>query len=134
MTALNLEVLPGTFAVTKLAPGSPTPDWATRGPFTSVTRTTEELSIVGPEENVPPEAKCERGWRCLRVAGPLDFSMVGILASLLDPLAAAGVAVFVISTFDTDYILVKAHEFEKCARALEAVGHQVHQDNDCVNG
>ena len=125
MPTLNLEVLPGSFGVTTLAPGLPTPAWATRGAFTSVTRTTEELSIVGPEEYVPPEAECERGWRCLRVVGPLDFSMVGILAALLVPLARSGVAVFVVSTFATDYLLVKADQLEPGVRALEGTGHRV---------
>ena len=125
MPNLNLEILPGSFGVTRLAPVLPTPDWATRGTFTSVTRTTEELSIVGPEENVPPEAECERDWRCLRVVGPLDFSMVGILAALLVPLARTGIAVFVVSTFATDYLLVKADQLEPGVRALELAGHRV---------
>jgi hypothetical protein len=128
MAALNLEVVPGTFAVTKLAPGSPTPDWATRGVFTSVTRTTEELSIVCPEENVPADVKSERGWNCLRVAGQLDFSMVGVIASLVRPLAKAGIAVFVISTFATDYLMLKVEGFERAVQALARLGHRVRSE------
>ena len=125
MAALNLEVVPGAFAVTKLAAGVPTPEWATRGIFTSVTRTREELSIVCPEENVPEEVSSERGWKCVRAAGQLDFSIVGVLASLVQPLANAGIAVFVISTFDTDYLLVKAADFERSGQVLSAAGHRV---------
>jgi hypothetical protein len=125
MAALNLEVVPGAFAVTKLAAGAPIPEWATRGIFTSVTRTSEELSIVCPEEYVPEEVSSERGWKCVRVAGQLDFAIVGVLASLVQPLANAGIAVFVISTFDTDYLLVKAVDFEGSVQVLSAAGHRV---------
>ena len=122
---LTIQVLPGLFAVTKLAAAAPAPGWASDGPFSSVTRTSDELSIVCPEEKVPPDVTSERGFRCLRVAGPLEFSMVGILASLLEPLAEAGVAVFVVSTFDTDFLLVKARDFEPAAFALERAGHAI---------
>jgi hypothetical protein len=125
MAALNLEVVPGTFAVTKLAPGSSAPDWARRGAFTSVTQTTAELSIVCPEEDVPAGLRSERGWKCVRVAGQLDFSTLGVLASLVNPLAQAGIAVFVISTFDTDYLFVNAENFEQTVQALLAAGHHV---------
>ncbi len=125
MTSLNLEVVPGTFAVTKLPASSPAPDWSTTGHFSSVTRTTEELSIVCLDENVPAEVTSERGWRCLRVAGPLDFSKIGVIASLAGPLAQARISVFVISTFDTDYLLVKAERFEDTVRALGQLGHRV---------
>ena len=125
MTSLNLEVVPGTFAVTKLAASSPAPDWSTAGHFTSLTRTSEELSIVCLEENVPAEARSERGWSCLSVAGTLDFSMVGVIASLAGPLAEAGIPVLVISTFDTDYLLVKAAQFESAVLVLGQLGHRV---------
>jgi len=125
MAPLNLQVVPGRFAVTKLATSSSIPDWATKGLFTSITRTTEELSIVCPEESVPLDVPSERGFRCLRVAGPLHFSMVGILASLLNPLTEAGVAVFVVSTFDTDILLVRDGEFERSVQALERRGNRV---------
>ncbi len=125
MTSLDLEAVPGTFAVTKLPASSPAPDWSTTGHFTSVTRSAEELSIVCLEPNVPAEATSERGWRCMRVAGPLDFSKIGVIASLAGPLAEAGIAVFVISTFETDYLLVKAERFEDTVRALGQLGHRV---------
>jgi hypothetical protein len=126
---LNLQTLRDTFAVARLALAEPVPEWARMGSFSSLTRTEGELSIVCPEANVPVNVTCERGLKCLRVAGPVDFSMVGILASLLDPLAAAGVAVFVISTFDTDYLFVKARDFEHCMQALGAAGHHLTLDD-----
>ena len=124
MAGLILEVVPGAFAVTKLQASAPVPEWATRGAFTSVTRTSEELSIVCPEENVPPEAKSERGWKCLRIVGQFDFAMVGVLASVVGPLAQAGIPVFVISTFDTDYVLMKAEDLSLGVRGARGGGAQ----------
>jgi len=125
MAALNLEVVPGTFAVTKLAAGLPTPDWATSGLFTSVTRTSEELSIVGPEENVPVGVESDRGWTCMRIAGKIDLSIVRVLSSLVSPLALADIAVFAISTFDTDYLFVKAEKLARAVHVLMVAGHRV---------
>jgi hypothetical protein len=122
---LRLVPLEGTFAVCRLAPDAPVPAWAVGGPFVSVTRTGEELSVVCRREAVPDGVRCERGWRSLRVAGQLDFSLVGGLSSLLGPLADAGVSVFVVSTFDTDYLLVKASDFERAVDVLRRAGHAV---------
>src|SRR4051794_40607849 len=100
MAASTLISLDGLFAVCRLAAGSPLPAWAggPAGSFVSITRTTDELSIVCRQELVPEGIRCERGWRVLRFAGTLDFTLVGVLASLLVPLADADVAVFVVST------------------------------------
>lgn len=126
---LNLVVVNGTFAICRLSGDAPIPSWAAGGPFSSITRTTDELSIVCLQDAVPDDIPCERGWRCLRIAGTLPFSAVGVLASLLTPLltpvAEAGVSAFAISTFDTDYLLVKADDFEKAVTALQHVGHSV---------
>src|SRR5262245_55974633 len=110
---LTVDPLDGTFAVCHLARDAPLPAWLADGPFVSLTRTADELSLVCRQEAVPEGVRCERGWRCLRVAGTLDFSFVGVLASLLGPLADAGVSVFVVSTFDTDYLLVKQADFQR---------------------
>jgi len=91
----------------------------------SLTRTAGELSLVYCEEAVPDGVRCEQGWRCLRVAGTLDFSLVGVLASLLGPLADAGLSVFVVSTFDTDYLLVKQTDFQRTVDVLRRAGHAV---------
>jgi hypothetical protein len=122
---LALVALPGAFAVCRLAPDAPVPGWAATAPFLSVTRTADELSVVCPEGAVPDGVRCERGWQCLRVAGTLDFALVGVLAALLEPLAAAGISVFALSTFDTDYLLVRQGELGRAVEALRAAGHTV---------
>ena len=119
-----LFVLGGTFAVCRLGGAAPVPAWAA-GDFLSVTRTAEELSVVCPEAAVPEGVLCERGWRCLRVAGTVPFSAVGVLASLASPLAAAGVSLFAVSTFDTDYLLVKGDHLERAVAALRGAGHVI---------
>ena len=129
MAALKLIALPDLFAVCKLSASAAPPAWAAAGAFSSLTRSPTELSIVCREQDVPLDVNAERGWRCLRVAGPLEFSLVGILASLLDPLAQAGIAVFVVSTFDTDYLLFKADSFDRAALALGAAGHEVAEES-----
>ena len=120
---LTLLVLPGSFAICRLAPSVPVPAWAESGDFFSVTRSADELSIVCQEEGVPEGTQCDKGWRCLRVAGTFEFSVVGILASLVAPLAEAGISVFTISTFDTDYLLVK--DLELATGVLESAGHEI---------
>ena len=122
---LPLRVLAGAFAVCRLSPGAPPPAWPPAGPFVSITRTADEISVVCPETAAPEGARCERGWRCLRVDGKLDLALVGVLASLLAPLAAAGVSVFAVATFDTDYLLVREADLGRAAEALRAAGHSV---------
>lgn len=122
---LELLHVPGSFAVCKLPTGSPIPTWATTGDIFSVTRTADELSVVCRQDAVPEGVVCERGWRCLRVAGAMPFTLVGVLASLTTPVARAGVGVFAFSTFDTDYLLVKDADFPKAVAALRAAGHVV---------
>lgn len=121
----TLDVLPGEFAVCRLAADAPVPAWATGGPFVSVTRTADELSVVCPAAGVPTGARHEPGWRCLRLAGPIPFTEVGVLAALLAPLATAGVGVFAVSTFDTDYILVKAADLGRATDALRGADYAV---------
>jgi hypothetical protein len=120
---LVLEVFDGTFAICRLAPGE-SPTWPT-GQFVSITRTADELSIVCEQEAMPMEVKSDRGWRCVRVVGKLDLALVGVLASLLVPLAQANVGVFVVSTFDTDCLLVKEVELQKAMEAWRAVGFEI---------
>jgi uncharacterized protein len=120
-----LTVLDETFAVCRLPSGAPPPDGIDGGPFVSVTRTGDELSIVCPESAAPEGAVVEHGWRCLRVAGPLDLGETGILASLLLPLDRAEIAVFALSTYDTDYLLVRGRNLEAAERALREEGHRV---------
>jgi hypothetical protein len=122
---LALVVLEDVFAVCRLGGDEPIPPWALAGGLVSITRTAEELSIVCPQAVVPAEVRAERGWRCLRVAGTLAFSLVGVLAALTAPLAEAGVSVFAVCTFDTDYLLVKENDLGRAAEALRRHGHRV---------
>ena len=123
--ALTLELLTGSYAVVRLDAGEPLPAWASGGPFVSVTRTDAELSVVCPQAAVPAAARAERGWRCLRVRGPLGFGMTGILASLAGPLASSGVSIFVVSTYDTDYLMVQERDLDRGVDALARAGHTV---------
>src|SRR5260370_16512143 len=121
---LPLVLLPGRYAVCRLAPDAATPSGAD-GRLLSITRTPEELSIVCDENAVPTGARREPGWRCLRVAGTLEFSLVAVIASLVVPLADADVALFVFSTFDTDYFLVRALDLASAVTALRPPRHQL---------
>jgi hypothetical protein len=123
---LKLRITRGGYAVCRLDPGEKVPVWAARGPgFSSVTRTTEELSIVCAEELPPKGTKCERGWRLLRIEGPLGFELTGVLLSVARPLSDAGVNIFALSTYDTDYFLVKAKDVDQAIQALTSAGHTV---------
>lgn len=124
MRALHLTVLPEEFSVWRLAADAPLPP-VDSGSFLSMTRTNDELSIVSSSNNVPPGAKTETGWRCLRVEGPLAFEMTGVLAGLSVPLARAKVPIFVVSTYDTDYLMVKAADLNRACNTLRNEGHTV---------
>ncbi|MBI4912527.1 MAG: ACT domain-containing protein [Acidobacteria bacterium] len=124
---LALELLPGAFSVCRLEPDLPFPPWALApGPLCSVTRTPEEWSVVCPSGRVPEGVRQEGGWRALKVQGPLPFEAVGILAALSSTLAAAGVSLFAVSTYDTDYLLVKESRMETALGALRHAGHAIH--------
>jgi uncharacterized protein len=125
MIPSKLSLLPGRFAIARLDPGEAVPAWAWVGAFASVSRTSRELSIVCAEDGVPPEVVAERGWRAFEVSGPMDLSTVGVLASIAQPLAEAGIALFAISTFDTDYVLVSGETAGEAAIALRDAGHEV---------
>jgi hypothetical protein len=123
--ALTLDLLPGSYAVCRLDAGEPLPAWAGAGPFVSVTRTEAELSVVCPQGSVPAGVRAEPGWRGLKVRGPLGFGTTGVLASLAGPLASSGVSIFVVSTYDTDYLLVQERDLERGVDALSRAGHTV---------
>lgn len=125
MPALELDLLPETLAVCRLDPGVPLIPilQALPGGFLAVVRTDDEVSVVCPETAAPDSWRREGGWRAFKVRGPLDFALTGVLASLADPLAAASVSLFAVSTFDTDYVLVREAALERARAALEAAGH-----------
>jgi hypothetical protein len=121
----KLVVLPGHFAVCQVPPETPLPPPPLTAALWSITRACGELSIVVPEDHVPDHGRCERGWRCLQVLGPLDFGLTGVLSSLSVPLATAGIPIFALSTYDTDYVLVRGTDIERAVAALEMHGHEV---------
>jgi len=129
---LRYRVVPGAWAVCRLAPEAAVPRWARAAgaAFVSATRTARELSLVVPESRVParlPDGKAERGWALLALEGPFAFGEIGVLAAVAAPLAAAGVPIFALSTFDTDHLLVPASRLGAALAALAAAGHeQVH--------
>jgi hypothetical protein len=122
-----MSPLPEVFAICRLDTDAAIPPWAATGCFFSITRTHEELSLICAEANVPDHMNCNRGWRCLKVDGPLNFYEIGVVASLAVPLAEAGLSVFVISSYDTDYLLVKGEDFERAAAVLIAAGHAINR-------
>ena len=125
MIALDLDVLPGDYVICRWPPGESLPDWVQQGAFVSVTRTPTEVSTVCAAHSVPEGTVCEGPWRVFAVRGPLDFALTGIMASLALPLAAAAISVFAVSTYDTDYILVRAADVEGAVAALKKAGHRV---------
>ncbi len=124
---MEIEVLPETLSVCRLRASDRVPSWALElhEGFVSVTRTADELSIVCPEEAVPPDTTVEEGWRALKVVGPIPFETTGVLAGIAAPLAAAGISIFAIATYDTDYVLVKADQLERALAALREPAQRI---------
>jgi len=120
---VELQWIAGEYAICRLPPDSRLGNLAT-GPFLSVTRTGDELSVVCLASEAPDDARCERGYELLRVAGSMDLGLTGVLASLTAPLAAAGIPIFAVATFDTDYLLIRGADHERAAAALVAAGHR----------
>jgi hypothetical protein len=124
MPALSLSLLEVPYAVCRLPAGAPA---ATPSPtrFSLLVRAAEETTLVCPLDQAPPEAEIDAGWRCFRIEQSFDFSVPGILASVLAPLAGAGIGIFATSTFSTDYVLVKAGDTEKAVAVLGDAGHTI---------
>lgn len=131
---LTLSLLPERYAVCRLMAEDSVPAWApvsaaSPGPgdseFVAIARTAEELSIVCGESMVPESVRSDRGWRCLKVLGPIDLSLTGVLAAILAPLAEAQINIFAVSTFDTDYVFVKDERLAQAVAALIRAGHRI---------
>jgi hypothetical protein len=122
---LKFRVISGSFAVCQLPAADPVPQWAMKGIFTSITRTTDELSIVCPMENVPEEHKTEISWTCLKIEGPFAFSQIGILHAFIQPLVEESISIFAIATFDTDYVLIQKPFADQALQALQNAGHEL---------
>ncbi len=120
---LKFRQLHGLYAVVRLEAQTAVPEWATRGEFSSITRTAEELSVVCLAENVPSGVHSPHKWTCLKLQGPFPFSMTGVLLSFIEPLSSNGVSIFAISTFDTDYVLVQQEFAGAALKLMQAAEH-----------
>lgn len=120
---LKFSRLPGPYAIVRLASDAAIPDWAANGNVTLITRTSEELSVVCPTANLPPEVHSPYRWVCLKLKGPFPFSQSGVLVSFIEPLSTRNVPIFAISTYDTDYVLIQ-EEFVWAIDALREAGHE----------
>jgi hypothetical protein len=122
---LKFRQLPRTYAIVRLAPSAPVPAWAMKGAFTSITRTSDELSIVCPTENLPSDVQSSNRWICFKLEGPFPFSLTGILLSFIAPLSGNGIPIFAVSTFDTDYVLVQEPDCDRALDVLRKAGHEL---------
>jgi hypothetical protein len=123
---LTMTLLPDTFAICRLGVTDDIPAWATAGGFFSITRTADELSIVCLQSLIPDGIRRDADWRCFKLVGPIPFTTVGVLVTLVQPLAEAGISVFAVSTFDTDCLLVKEVDFPQTTSILRQHGHSIH--------
>ena len=121
---LTLDLLEGSFVICRLSPTLSLPSWAFTGPFVSITKTNDELSIITIDDGrLPKDIQCERNWKCFKFKGPFAFDMTGVLTSILNPLAKADIGILAVSTFDTDYVLVKEKNLEIAVDVLKQNGH-----------
>lgn len=123
--SMRLVVLKKTYAIASLAPDETVPEWASDDEFASVTITDGDLSIVAPQKGVPSDVVADRDWRCLKIEGPLDLALTGVLAAILVPLADAGIPVFPVATYQTDYVLLKEKSLVKAVQVLRTHGHDI---------
>jgi len=121
---LKFSRLPGSFAICQLPASADVPGWALPSAFFSVTRTADELSVVCPQKMIPPDVRHEAAWACLKLEGPFPFSQTGILTSFVQPLSDRAIPIFAVSTFDTDYVLVKEAWIDEALEILKGAGHQ----------
>ncbi len=130
MHALRFSILPGAWAVARIEPDRPLPaPELSASLFLSITRTADEISVVCPEQAAPEGARVEAGWSVMKLHGPFPFDLTGILVSFAAPLAEAGIGIFAISTFDTDYLLVKTARLDDALEALAAAGHELVEES-----
>ncbi len=125
MSCYSLHLLPLRLAVCQLPPDAAIPPWAVTGNFFSVTRTGDELSIVCAEDQVPADVVHTAGWACLEVEGPFAFSVTGVLAALVTPLAQAGISNLALATYRTDFLLIQQEQLPAALACLRAAGHHV---------
>ena len=126
---LKFRRLKSIYAIVRLAPDAAVPGWATCGEFTSITRTSDELSIVCPVENLPLGVSSDR-WICLKLQGPFPLSLTGVLLSFIQPLSSKGIPIFAIATYDTDYVLIREESVGAALAELQSAGHELLPDPD----
>ena len=122
---LKFRRLVQAYAIVRMAPDAPVPAWGTKREFSSITRTADELSIVCPAENLPPDVDTPQRWICLKLEGPFPFSQTGVLLSFLDPLSSRGIPIFAISTYDTDYVFIPKEFAAGAVDVLRGAGHEL---------
>jgi uncharacterized protein len=122
---LKFQQLPGLYAIVRLASDAAIPAWATKGDFTSISRTTDELSVVCPAENVPQDIPSPHRWISLKLEGPFPFSQTGVLLSFIRPLSENGIPIFAISTYDTDCVLIQQENLGAALDLLRAAEHEL---------
>lgn len=120
---LKFRSLREAYVILRLEPDAPIPDWAAQGEFISISRTADELSIVCPAANLPPNIRAPLRWMCLKLEGPFPFSVTGILLSFIQPLSDNAIPIFAVSTYDTDYVLIQEEFSEKALSILQQAGH-----------
>ncbi len=125
MRRLTLKILPDQLSVCRLPADEPAPGMEPAGNFFSLTRTSEEWSMVVSSAHVDPAWEAEPGWRCLELLGTFDFSLTGIMSALAGPLATAGISIFPMATWSTDFLLVREGDLGDACRVLERAGHQI---------
>jgi uncharacterized protein len=122
---LKFRRMTGRYAIVRLASIAAVPEWATKGEFTSMTRSVDELSIVCAADNLPPDVPSPHRWICLKLEGPFPFSQTGVLLSFIESLSSNGIPIFTISTFDTDYVLILEEHSAKAIEILNQAGHEI---------
>lgn len=122
---LKFRRLSGPYVVLRLPSDALVPEWGTKGEFTSITRTEDELSVVCPADNLPHDVEAQHHWMCLKLEGPFPFSQTGVLLSFIEPLSSKGIPIFAISTYDTDYVLIQEEWVGAAISALHGAGHQL---------
>ncbi len=123
---MKLTVLADSYAICRLDHDSEIPRWvhASHG-FASITYTQDEMSVVSDQQFVPPDVQQDRDWRILKIIGPLDFTMVGVISSIAGLLADAGISLFNVSTYETDFIMVKQEVLEHALTVLRGAGMEI---------
>ena len=122
---VTLKLLDGAYGVARLHADAAIPAWADGGGFVSISRTDDELSVVCRQERIPQDAQVDTGWACFKFQGPFDFDETGIVLSVIEPLSANEIGIFVVSTFDGDHLLVKSKDIGKASHLLTNAGHSL---------